>query len=124
MLEVAVGVEVEADQNRDDLRVGHHALPAAFRGVRRGRKGVFRHLDFKFFAKIIRNTENFSNFTLGNHDIHFKLGTSKLLNISEIAKKIGNFFQVADSIFSWLFLSRTRVPKKSSNKFPFQDRES
>ena len=44
MLEVAVGVEVEADQNRDDLRVGHHALPAAFRGVRRGRKGVFCHL--------------------------------------------------------------------------------
>ncbi len=31
MLEVAVGVEVEADQNSDDLRVGHHALPAAFR---------------------------------------------------------------------------------------------
>ena len=44
MLEVAVGVEVEADQNRDDLRVGHHALPAAFRGVRRGRKGVFCEL--------------------------------------------------------------------------------
>ena len=71
MLEVAVGVEVKADQNRDDLRVGHHTLPAAFRGVRRGRKGVFCHLDFKFFAKIIRNTENFSNFTLGNHDIVF-----------------------------------------------------
>ena len=71
MLEVAVGVEVEAYQNRDDLRVGHHALPAPFRGVRRGRKGVFCHLDFIFFAKIIRNTENFSNFTLGNHDIVF-----------------------------------------------------
>ena len=28
MLEVAVGVEVEADQDRYDLRVGHHALPA------------------------------------------------------------------------------------------------
>lgn len=41
MLEVAVGVEVEADQNRDDLRVGYHALPEPFRGVRRGRKGVF-----------------------------------------------------------------------------------
>ena len=71
MLEVAVGVEVEAYQNRDDLRVGHHALPAPFRGVRSGRKGVFCHLDFKFSAKIIRNTENFSNFTLGNHDIVF-----------------------------------------------------
>ena len=71
MLEVAVGVEVEADQNRDDLRIGHHTLPAAFRGVRRGRKGVFCHLDFKFFAKIVGNTENFSNFTLGNHDTVF-----------------------------------------------------
>ena len=71
MLEVAVGVEVEADQNRDDLRIRHYALSAAFRGVRRGRKGVFCHLDFKFLAKIIRNTENFSNFTLGNHDTVF-----------------------------------------------------
>ena len=71
MLEVAVGVEVEADQNRDDLRVGHHALPAAFRCGGRRRKYVFRHLDFKFLAKIIGNTENFSNFTLGNHDTVF-----------------------------------------------------
>ena len=71
MLEVAVGVEVEAYQDRDDLRVGHHALPAPFRGVRRGRKGVFRHLYFKFFAKIVGNTENFSNFTIGNHDTVF-----------------------------------------------------
>ena len=71
MLEVAVGVEVEADQNRDDLRIGHYALSAAFRGVRRVRKGVFCHLDFKFLAKIIGNTENFSNFTLGNHDTVF-----------------------------------------------------
>ena len=71
MLEVAVGVEVETYQDRDDLGVGHHALPAAFRGVRRGRKGVFRHLDFKFFAKNIGNTENFSNFALGNHDTVF-----------------------------------------------------
>ena len=35
MLEVAVGVEVETYQDRDDLGVGHQALPAAFRGVRR-----------------------------------------------------------------------------------------
>ena len=62
---------MEADQNRDDLRVGHHALSAAFRSVRRVRKSVFCHLDFKFFAKIIGNTENFSNFTLGNHDTVF-----------------------------------------------------
>ena len=71
MLEVAVGVEVETDQDRYDLRIGHHALSAAFRCIRRRGKGVFRHLYFKFFAKIIGNTENFSNFTLGNHDIVF-----------------------------------------------------
>ena len=71
MLEVAVGVEVEADQNSDDLRIGHHALSAAFRCIRRRGKGVFRHLYFKFFAKTIGNTENFSNFTLGNHDTVF-----------------------------------------------------
>ena len=68
MLEVAVGVEVETDQDRDDLRVGHYALPAAFRSVGRKRKGVFRHLGFKFLAEIVGDTENFSNFTLGNHD--------------------------------------------------------
>lgn len=71
MLEVAVGIEVEADQNRDDLRIRHHALPAAFWGPGKRRDGVFRHLDFKFFAKIIGNTDNFSNFTLGNHDTAF-----------------------------------------------------
>ena len=73
MLEVAVSIEVETDQNRHDLRVGHHALPAAFRSLRRSLQDVFRHLDFKFFAKIIGNTENFSNFTLGNHDTCFKV---------------------------------------------------
>ena len=73
MLEVAVGVEVEADQNSDDLRVGHHALSSAFRSLGRIRKRVFRHLHFKFFAKIIGNTENFSNFTLGYHDMYFKV---------------------------------------------------
>ena len=71
MLEVAVGIEVEAYQNRDDLRIGHHAFSAAFWGARGDRKGVFRHLYFKFFAKIVGNTENFSNFTLGNHDTVF-----------------------------------------------------
>ena len=73
MLEVAVGVEVETDQDRHDLRIGHHALSAAFRGIRRRGNGVPRHLYFKFFAKIIGNTENFSNFTLGNHDMYFKV---------------------------------------------------
>ena len=71
MLEVTVGIEVETDQNRDDLRIRHHAFPAAFRSPGRRRDGVFRHLVFKFLAKIIGNTENFSNFTLGNHDTVF-----------------------------------------------------
>ena len=68
MLEIAVGVEVEADQDRDDLRVGHHAFSTAFRRIRGGRKGIFCHLQLKFFAKIIRSTENFSNFTFGSPD--------------------------------------------------------
>lgn len=71
MLEVAVGVEVETDQNRDDFRIGHNTLSAAFRSIGRTQKYLFRHLYFKFFTKIIGNTENFSNFTLGNHDIAF-----------------------------------------------------
>ena len=49
MLEVAICVEVEADQDRDDLRVGHHALPAAFRSLGRRRKGVFRRLHQIYF---------------------------------------------------------------------------
>ena len=71
MLEVAVGIEVEADQDCDDLGIGHHAFSAPFRSVRRGRKRVFCHLDLKFFAEIVRNTKNFSNFTFGNHDVVF-----------------------------------------------------
>ena len=71
MLEVAVGIEVEAYQDCDDLRVGHHALSAAFRRLGRRREGVFRHLHFKFFAKIVGDTENLSNFTLGKHDTVF-----------------------------------------------------
>ena len=72
MLEIAIGVEVETNQNRDDLRIGHHALSsAAFRSLVRRRKGVFCHLYFKFIAKIVGYTENFSNFTFGNHDTVF-----------------------------------------------------
>jgi len=73
MLEVAVGVEVEADQYGDDLGIGHHALSAASWSVSGGRKSCFCHLDLKFLAEIIRNTKNFSNFTFGNHDMVFKV---------------------------------------------------
>ena len=99
MLEVSVCVEVEADQDCDDLGIGHHALPAPFRSIRSRRKRFFSRLHFKFFAKIVGDTENFSNFTLGNHDIHFKFGTSKLLNISEIAKKSATFFKLPIQFF-------------------------
>ena len=71
MLEIAVGVEVEAYQNSDDLGIGHHAFPATFGSVGCGLDGMFCHLNFKFFAKIVGNTENLSNFTLGNHDTVF-----------------------------------------------------
>ena len=36
-----------------------------------GRKCIFCHLTLKFFAEIICNTKNFSNFTFGNHDTVF-----------------------------------------------------
>ncbi|MEE1022140.1 MAG: hypothetical protein U0L83_03240, partial [Muribaculaceae bacterium] len=38
-----------------------------------------------------------------------KFSTSKLLNIIDIIKRIGNFSQAADLTFSGYFLSRTRV---------------
>lgn len=52
----------------------------------------FSQLGIKFFAKIICNTKNFCNFALGNHDITTSLFTAKLLNISNIIKRIGSFF--------------------------------
>ena len=71
MLEITVCVEVESDQNSYDLGIRHHAFSTAFGSVDSGPKGIFCHLNFKFFAKIVGNTENFSNLTLGNHDIAF-----------------------------------------------------
>ncbi|MDE5554821.1 MAG: hypothetical protein K2J10_06525, partial [Muribaculaceae bacterium] len=55
-------------QDGYDLGIGHHPFSASLGCARRGDKGIFCHLFFKFLAKIIRNTENLSNFTLGNHD--------------------------------------------------------
>ncbi|WP_300948938.1 hypothetical protein, partial [Paramuribaculum intestinale] len=42
---------------------------------------------------------------------------SKLLNISDIAKKNRQLFQAADSTFLWCSLSRTRVINRQVNKF-------
>ena len=71
VLEVSVRIEVEADQDCDDLGIRHHALSAPFRGISGARKCVFCHLELKFLAEIVRNTKNFSNFTLGIHDAVF-----------------------------------------------------
>lgn len=54
----------------------------------------------QFFTKIIGNTENFSNFTLGNHDIVFIVSMSKLLNIIDVTKRIGNLFKLPIQLFS------------------------
>ena len=100
MLEVAVGVEVEADQNRDDLRIGHYALSAAFRCGGRRRKYVFCHLDFKFLAKSSA-IPKISVTLLSVIMIQYLLfATFKLLHISDITKRIGNFFRLPIQL-SW-----------------------
>ncbi len=100
MFEIAERVEVKTNQYCDDFGIGHHPLSTSFWSVRRGVKDVFCHLHFKFFAKIIGNTENFSNFTFGYHDTVFLLFvTSKLLNITDITKRIGNFFKLPIQLF-------------------------
>ena len=71
VFEVSVRIEVEADQDCDDLGIRHHALSAPLRSISGTRKCVFCHLDLKFLAEIVRDTKNFSNFTLGNHDTVF-----------------------------------------------------
>lgn len=71
VFEVAEGVEVEADQDGDDLGVGHHAFSAPFWRVGRAEKCVLCHLCFIFLAEIVGDTENFSNFAFGYHAKHF-----------------------------------------------------
>lgn len=114
MLKIAVGVEVKTDQNRNDLRIGHHALSSVSGCIRRCRKGIFRHLNLEFFAKIIGNTENFSNFTSVIMIYVFKVGTYKLLNINDITKRIGSFFKLPIQLLGYR-LSRTRVNKEQSD---------
>ena len=93
MLEVAVGVEVEAYQDCDDLRIGHNALSSAFRSVGRRWQGAFRHLHFKFLAKIVRNTKNFSKFAFVSHwlhDIKYHSCGARRYNKQEYAESIEN----------------------------------
>ena len=58
MLEIAIGIEVEAYQYGDDFCVRHHAFATSFRRHGSRRKAVFYHLGIKFFTKIIGYTEN------------------------------------------------------------------
>lgn len=100
MLEVAVGVEVEADQNRDDLRIRHYALSAAFRCG--GEDGS------TFFAISTSNSlqkssaiPKISVTLLSVIMIQYLLfATFKLLHISDITKRIGNFFKLPIQL-SW-----------------------
>jgi hypothetical protein len=61
VLEVAIGVEMEADENRHNLTVGHLTLAVPML-LSVGAEGVFFDTCIKFFAKIICDTENFINF--------------------------------------------------------------
>ena len=100
MLEVTVGVEVEADQNRDDLRIGHYALSAAFRYG--GEDGS------TFFAISTSNSlqkssaiQKISVTLLSVIMIQYLLVAAfKLLHISDITKRIGNFFKLPIQL-SW-----------------------
>jgi hypothetical protein len=61
MFEVAIGVEVETDEDGHYLAVGHLALsPTMFLSVV-GKRDFF-NLMIIFLAKIVCNTENFTNF--------------------------------------------------------------
>ena len=108
VLEVAVCVEVEAYQDGDDLGVRHHAFPPSPCGTVLSRKCVFFNFLIKFFAEIIRNTKNFTNFVFGNHDSVFIVGTSKLLKIIEITQQIGDFFSCRFNFFQLILIPNSR----------------
>lgn len=59
MLEIAVGIEVETNQNRNDLRVRHHVFPSALEGITVGLESPFRHLNFKFLSQNHRQYRKF-----------------------------------------------------------------
>src|SRR5574344_31834 len=71
MLEITKRIEVEVDENRHHFRIAHETFSmAVFTSIRRFER-VFLYLCVIFFAKIIDNTENFSNFVLGYHREYF-----------------------------------------------------
>ena len=108
MLEVAICVEVEADQDSDDLRVGHHALPAAFRSVGRRRKG-FLAISASNSLQKSSAIQKISVTLLSVIMICIlKFITSKLLNINDITKRIGNFSKLPIQLFQGFLIPNSR----------------
>ena len=66
MLEVAECVEMKVDEYRHDFRPAHSPFPIAVLTPVWLTNGHECNFLIIFLAKIIDNTENFSNFVLGN----------------------------------------------------------
>ena len=66
MLEVAESVEMKVDEYRHDFRPAHSPFPIAVLTPVWLTNGHACNFLIIFLAKIIDNTENFSNFVLGN----------------------------------------------------------
>ena len=109
MLEVAVGVEVETDRDRYDLRIGHHC---AFGGVSlhpQKRKGRFSTSLLQILLQKSSAIQKISVTLLSVIVISYLLfGSSKLLNISDITKRIGNFFKLLILLFILLLIPNSR----------------
>src|SRR5574344_1258443 len=71
MLEITKRIEVEVDENRHHFRIAHETFSMAVFTSIRCFERIFLYLSIIFFAKIIDNTENFSNFVLGYHREYF-----------------------------------------------------
>lgn len=66
MLETLVASKVEHQLHGHNLAVGHRGLAAATLHPR-SREEVFLKFGVKIFAEFVHNTENLSNFVIGNH---------------------------------------------------------
>ena len=66
MLEVAESIEMNADEYCHDFRPAHSTFPIAVLTLVRLTNGHVSNFFTIFLTKIIDNTENFSNFVLGN----------------------------------------------------------
>ena len=66
MLEVAESIEMKADEYCHDFRPAHSTFPITVLTPVRLTNGHASNLFIISLTKIINNTENFSNFVLGN----------------------------------------------------------